>query len=69
MFKKTSILSCLETEYGYVEITGFTPKASKLVRHAVQVGDRVVAVDSSLGDRMWPVSTVEGVISAVTRVW
>lgn len=56
----------IETEDGYVEITGFTPKASKLIRHAVRVGDRVVAVDSSLGDRMWPVSKVEGVISAVT---
>ena len=57
---------CVETEDGYVEIVGFTPKASKLVRYAVKVGDRVLAVDSSLGDRMWPVSTVEGVISSVT---
>jgi pentatricopeptide repeat protein len=32
----------------------------------VQPGDRIVAVDSSLGDRMWPVSTNEGLISAVT---
>jgi hypothetical protein len=36
------------------------------VQYAVKVGDRVLAVDSSLGGRMWPVSTVEGVISAVT---
>jgi pentatricopeptide repeat protein len=57
---------CVETEDGYVEIVGFTSKASKLVRYAVKVGDRVLAVDSSLGDRMWPVSTVEGVISSVT---
>jgi pentatricopeptide repeat protein len=55
-----------ETEDGYVEVTGFTPKASTLVQYAVKVGDRVLAVDSNLGDRMWPVSTVEGVISAVT---
>lgn len=36
------------------------------MQYAVKVGDRVLAVDSSLGDKMWPVSTVEGVISAVT---
>jgi pentatricopeptide repeat protein len=36
------------------------------VQYAVKVGDLVLAVDSSLGDRMWPVSTVEGVVSAVT---
>ena len=47
-------------------MTGFTENAPTLVQYAVQVGDRVVAVDSSLGERMWPVSTVEGVISAVT---
>lgn len=56
----------VETEDGYVEVIGFTPKASKLARCAVQPGDRIVAVDSSLGDRMWPVSTNEGLISAVT---
>ena len=55
-----------ETEDGYVEVVGFTPKASKLARYAVQPGDRILAVDSSLGDRMWPVSTAEGLISAVT---
>lgn len=56
----------VETEDGYVEVTGFTPKASNLVKYAVQIGDRVLAVDSAIGDRMWPVSTVEGVISSVT---
>eukprot|EP00531_Pseudo-nitzschia_arenysensis_P001163 CAMPEP_0116148964 /NCGR_PEP_ID=MMETSP0329-20121206/18667_1 /TAXON_ID=697910 /ORGANISM="Pseudo-nitzschia arenysensis, Strain B593" /LENGTH=988 /DNA_ID=CAMNT_0003645191 /DNA_START=500 /DNA_END=3466 /DNA_ORIENTATION=- len=55
-----------ETEDGYVEVTGFTPKASKLARCAVRPGDRILAVDSSLGERMWPVSTTEGLISAVT---
>jgi len=55
-----------ETEDGYVEIIGFTPKASKLARKAVRVGDRILAVDSALGDRMWPVSTTEGLISSVT---
>ena len=36
------------------------------MQYAVKVGDRVIAVDSSIGERMWPVSTVEGIISAVT---
>lgn len=47
-------------------VTGFTENASTLVQYAVKVGDRVLAVDSSLGDKMWPVSTVEGLVSAVT---
>ena len=55
-----------ETEDGYVEVVGFTPKASKLARCAIQVGDRILEVDSALGDRMWPVSTTEGLISSVT---
>lgn len=49
-----------------MEVTGFTENAPTLVQYAVKIGDRVLAVDSSLGERMWPVSTVEGVISAVT---
>ena len=55
-----------ETEDGYVEVTGFTQNVPTLVQYAVKVGDRVLAVDSSFGDKLWPVSTVEGVISAVT---
>jgi pentatricopeptide repeat protein len=55
-----------ETLDGYVEIVGFTPSAPTLVRRAVRLGDRVIAVDSSIGGQMWPVSTVEGVISACT---
>jgi len=55
-----------ETEDGYVTVSGFTDKAPNLVKWAVEVGDRVVAVDSNLGSRMWPVSTVEGVVSACT---
>ncbi len=47
-------------------MTGFTENAPTLVQYAVKIGDRVLAVDSSLGERMWPVSTVEGVVSAVT---
>ena len=57
---------CAETSDGYVEVVGFTANAPTLVRTAVKKGDRVVAVDSSIGDQMWPVSTVEGVISACT---
>lgn len=47
-------------------MTGFTENASKLVKCAIQTGDRILAVDSSLGANMWPVSTVAGVISACT---
>ena len=54
------------TKDGFVEVTGFTANAQKLARFAINVGDRILAIDSSLGDRMWPVSTVEGVISACT---
>lgn len=55
-----------ETQDGYVEVTGFTEKAQKLVKCAVKVGDRVLAVDSAFGGKLWPVSTVEGVTSACT---
>lgn len=55
-----------ESSDGYVVVTGIKDSAANLVRHAVAVGDRVVAIDSSLGDTLWPVSTVEGAISAVT---
>ena len=51
---------------GYVEVTAINENASTLAQYAIKVGDRVVAVDSSLGDRMWPVSTVAGVQSACT---
>jgi pentatricopeptide repeat protein len=51
---------------GQVVVTGLAAHVSKMVRYAVQVGDRVVAVQSSVGGAMWPVSTVEGVISACT---
>lgn len=57
---------CIETEDGYVEVVGFTANAPNLVRSACLIGDRVIAVESSLGGQMWPVSTVEGVISACT---
>ena len=59
-------VSLAETEDGFVEVTGFTENAPTLVQYAVSVGDRVLAVESSLGGKMWPVSTVDGVISAVT---
>lgn len=59
-------LMSIETPDGYVQVTGFTENASKLVKCAIQIGDRILAVDSSLGANMWPVSTVAGVISACT---
>lgn len=59
-------LEVQETTDGFVVVTGFTEKAPNLVRYAVRVGDRITAVDSSWGDQMWPVSTVEGLVSACT---
>ena len=56
----------IEEVDGYVTVTAIKEGAPKLLQYAVKVGDRIVAVDSSLGDSMWPVSTVEGVISACT---
>mmetsp|Transcript_28012 Transcript_28012/g.51003 ORF Transcript_28012/g.51003 Transcript_28012/m.51003 type:complete len:1110 (-) Transcript_28012:431-3760(-) len=53
-------------EDGYVEITGFNQDASPFVRSDLRVGDRVVAVESALGGRMWPVSSMDGVTSACT---
>ena len=56
-----------ESSDGYVVVTGFNDQTiSNLVRHAVRIGDRIVAIDTSFGDTLWPVSTVEGAISAVT---
>jgi hypothetical protein len=49
-----------------VVVTGFTSNAQKLARYTINIGDRILAVDSAIGDRMWPVSTVEGVVSACT---
>jgi len=55
-----------DTEEGYVRITGFTDDAPENVSKTLKVGDRIIAVDSSLGNKMWEVSKVEGVVSAVT---
>lgn len=60
---------------GKVIISGFIPTStttiagsdySSAAESILQVGDRIVAVDSSLGSQLWPVSSVEGVVSAVT---
>lgn len=52
---------------GFIIVTEIKESiASNLVKHAVAVGDRVVAIESALGGKLWPVSTVEGAISAVT---
>ena len=53
---------------GYVVVSRIHENASNLVQYGIRVGDRVVAVDASLGDgtTLWPVSTVEGLISACT---
>jgi pentatricopeptide repeat protein len=49
-----------------VRITGFTDEAPENVTKQLKVGDRIIAVDSSLGNKLWAVSNVEGVVSAVT---
>lgn len=49
-----------------MRITGFTDNAPENVTKQLKVGDRIIAVDSSLGNKMWSVSNVEGVVSAVT---
>lgn len=59
-------LQIQDDDDGYVVVTAIAENAPNMVQYAVQVGDRVMAVDSSLGDRLWPVSTTEGVISACT---
>jgi pentatricopeptide repeat protein len=59
-------LTLAESNDGYVVVTGYTEQAPKMVQYAVRIGDRVLAVDSSIGGSMWPVSTVEGVVSACT---
>jgi len=55
-----------DKEDGFVTVTGFTEKASMLVRERLMIGDRVVAVESSMGGNMWPVSNVNGAVSACT---
>jgi len=54
-----------DTHDGYVQISGFTEDVPDFVTHNLRVGDRIIAVDSTLG-KMWPVSTVDGVVSSVT---
>lgn len=56
----------LDTPDGYVQISGFTDDAPPMVQDKLHVGDRIIAVDSSLGSNLWPVSNVEGAVSAVT---
>mmetsp|Transcript_13730 Transcript_13730/g.15770 ORF Transcript_13730/g.15770 Transcript_13730/m.15770 type:complete len:1069 (-) Transcript_13730:152-3358(-) len=55
-----------DTESGLVLISSFTEAPQSVVETALRVGDRIVAVDSLIGSRMWPVSNVEGLVSACT---
>lgn len=55
-----------DTPDGYVQISGFTDDAPQLVKKKLKVGDRIIAIDSSLGSNLWPISNVEGAVSAVT---
>jgi len=55
-----------DDEDGYVTVTGFTEGASFLVRERLMLGDRIVAMESSIGGNMWPISNVNGAVSACT---
>lgn len=56
-----------DSQDGKVIISGISAnKSSSSAESMLKVGDRIVAVDSSLGSQLWPVSSVEGVVSAVT---
>jgi pentatricopeptide repeat protein len=55
-----------DTDDGYVTVTGISDKATSIVTDNLRVGDRVVAVESSLGGKMWQVYNTDGLISAVT---
>jgi pentatricopeptide repeat protein len=48
-----------------VVVTDFSSDGSSAASY-VKKGDRIVAVESSLGSKMWPVSSAAGVVSAVT---
>jgi hypothetical protein len=66
IFSPSPSSSPLDTPEGYVQISGFTDDASPTVSNRLKVGDRIIAVDSSFGGTMWPVSNVEGIVSSVT---
>lgn len=55
-----------DTDDGYITVTGISDKASSIVTDNLRVGDRVVSVESSLGNKMWQVYSTDGLISAVT---
>lgn len=65
-FFLTNYFCSTDTTDGYVQISGFTDDAPDRVTKQLRLGDRIIAVDSSLGRKMWPVSSIEGVVSAVT---
>lgn len=47
-----------------VQIVGFSEESK--AKDFLRIGDTIVAVESAFGKKMWPVSTVEGVTSAIT---
>jgi len=55
-----------DNEDQFVVVTGFTEDASMLVRERLMIGDRLVAMESSMGGNMWPISNVNGAVSACT---
>jgi len=55
-----------DADNGFVEVTAFTDDAIPSTRSSLQIGDRITAVDNTLGSEMWPVSNVEGLVSSCT---
>lgn len=56
----------IDTVDGYVQISGFTDDAAQTVTDRLKVGDRIIAIDSSFSNKLWPISNVDGAVSTVT---
>jgi len=54
-----------DNEDGHVIITKFASD-DILASKQLNIGDRIIAVDSITGSQMWPISNVDGLISATT---
>ncbi len=62
----TPLMLLLDTEEGFVLVTGLTDQALESTKKSIRPGDRIIAVDAAFGKQMWPVSSVEGLVSACT---
>uniref|UniRef100_A0A7S4PKN5 PDZ domain-containing protein n=2 Tax=Guillardia theta TaxID=55529 RepID=A0A7S4PKN5_GUITH len=48
-----------------VEVASIMPEGTAAASSLLRVGDRIVATQSSVGNGMWPKTTLEGILSAV----